>query len=50
MAVSAFGKKRVLDVMPKMDDWKREISRLSTEIHAAAISKYLEDTGNWLFN
>jgi len=47
--VSEDGKKRVLDAMPKMKAWKREIDGLSTEIHAAAIAKYIDDTGKWLY-
>jgi hypothetical protein len=47
--ISETGRKRALDAIPKMKAWKREIARLSTEIHAAVISKYLEDTGIWLF-
>jgi len=48
--ISEAGKKRALDAMPKMKAWNREIDRLSTEIHAAAISKYLKDTCIWLYN
>jgi len=47
--ISDEGKKRVLLAMPKMKEWKREIDGLSTEIHAAAIAKYLDDTGMWLY-
>jgi len=48
--ISDFGKQRALTAIPKMKAWKGEIARLSTEIHAAAISKYLENTGIWLFS
>ena len=48
--ISDLGKKRALEAMPRMEDWKREIARLSTEIHAAAISKILENTGIWLYS
>jgi hypothetical protein len=47
--ISELGKERALKAMPRMEYWKREIERLATEIHAAAISKILEDTGIWLF-
>jgi len=43
------GKERVLKTFPKIENWKREISKLSTEIYAAAISKYMEETGFWLY-
>jgi len=48
--VSEAGKKRALDAMPKMKAWRREIDQLSAEIHAAVISKYLKDTGIWLYS
>ena len=43
------GRERVLKTLPKQENWKREVSKLSTEIHAAAISKYLEEAGRWLY-
>ena len=49
MEISELGKKRVLKAMPTIEAWKREVNRLSTEIHAAAIAKFLDDTGIWLF-
>jgi hypothetical protein len=48
--ISEAGRKRAQDAIPNIKAWKREIDRLSPEIHAAAIAKYLEDTGIWLFN
>jgi hypothetical protein len=33
-----------------MNAWQREITQLSTEIHAAVIAKYLKETGIWLYN
>jgi hypothetical protein len=48
--ISEAGKKRALEAMPKMKAWRREIDELSTEIHAAAITKYLENTRIWLFS
>jgi len=48
--ISETGRKRALVAIPKMKDWKGEIARLSTEIHAAVIAKYLQDTGIWLYN
>jgi hypothetical protein len=48
--ISGLGKKRALEAMPKVEAWKREINRLSTEIFAAAIAGFLEDTGIWLYS
>ena len=47
--VSSLGKERVRKALPEMKNWMRETSRLSTEIHAAALSKYMEETGRWLY-
>jgi len=47
--VSAEGKERVRKSLPDRKNWDRETSRLSTEIHAAAISKYIEEAGRWLY-
>jgi len=47
--IASEGKKRVLLSLPEIKNWNREISRLSTEIHAAALSNYFEETGKWLY-
>ena len=47
--VSSLGRERVHQTLPRLKDWNREVSRLSTEIHAAALSKYMEETGRWLY-
>jgi hypothetical protein len=49
LEVSSIGKERVLKAFPSLVDWNNEVSRLSSEIHAAAISKYLGETGHWLY-
>ncbi|MDR0496351.1 MAG: hypothetical protein LBH42_01910 [Treponema sp.] len=48
--ISSAGRESVLKALPFAKDWDREVSRLSTEIHAAAISKYLGKTGIWLYS
>jgi len=47
--ISSEGKERVLCSLPLFKNWNKEISRLSTEIHAAALAKYMEETGRWLY-
>jgi len=47
--ISAQGKERVLKAMPQEKDWDREASRISTEIHAAVLSKYMKETSRWLY-
>ena len=46
---SSMGRERVLKALPAIENWKKEVSRLSTEIHAAAITKYLDETSKWLY-
>jgi len=48
--ISSDGKERVLRTLPRLKDWNREVSRLSTEIHAAVLSKYMTETGRWLYD
>ena len=48
--ISSAGRERVLRILPKIENWRKEVTRLSSEIHAAAISKYLDETGNWLYH
>ena len=47
--ISLEGRERVLKVLPKIEVWKKEILRLSTEIHVAIVSKYIEETSQWLY-
>ena len=47
--ISNAGRERVKKAMPSLKSWNREVSRLSMEIHAAALSKYMEETGRWLY-
>jgi hypothetical protein len=47
--ISIEGRNRVLKTLPLFKNWSREISRLSTDIHAAALSKYLDEAGLWLY-
>jgi hypothetical protein len=47
--IALLGKERVQKALPARKHWNQEISRLSTEIHAAALSKYMEETGLWIY-
>jgi len=49
LEVSSVGKNRARSFLPTMENWKREINKISTEIHAAVISKYIEGAGYWLY-
>jgi hypothetical protein len=50
LEVSSIGKNRALGVLPETEKWNREISKISSEIHAAVISKYIDGTGRWLYS
>jgi hypothetical protein len=49
-AAAAEGKERVRKSMPHLRDWARETAGICTEIHAAALSKYMEEAGAWLYS
>jgi hypothetical protein len=48
--ISSIGKNRALTILPDFESWKRAISKISSEIHGAVISKYIDGTGNWLYH
>ena len=43
------GRERVKKALGSEKNWNREVSRLSMEIHAAALTRYMEETGRWLY-
>jgi len=47
---SAEGKNRALGPLPDTESWQRAIDKISTDIHAAIISKYIDGTGHWLYS
>jgi hypothetical protein len=49
LKVSSVGKNRALRILPDIESWTRAIDKISTEIHLAVISKYIEGTGRWLY-
>ena len=48
--MSSVGKNRALTALPDSEAWKRTISKISTELHIAVISKYIDGTGDWLYS
>ena len=48
--ISSEGKKRVIKALPTAESYRKEASRLSTEIHIAAISSYIEEACLWLYS
>ena len=49
LEISSSGRIRARVILPVTEDWKREISKISTEVHAAVISKYIDCTCEWLY-
>jgi hypothetical protein len=47
--IASAGKERVKKALPSLKNWSREVSRLSMEIHAAALTRYMDETARWLF-
>jgi hypothetical protein len=43
------GRKRVRESLKTAAGWKKEISGIEDEVHAAILRKYLIEAGNWLF-
>jgi hypothetical protein len=50
LEASVEGKNRALGLLPDAESWKRAINKISTDIHAAVISKYIDGTGRWLYS
>jgi hypothetical protein len=48
--IASSGRERVREALPRLQNWEKEVFRLSTEIHAAALSRYMEETGRWLYS
>ena len=47
--VSLEGRERVLKTLPELKNWQKEVARLSSEIHVAAISRYMEEARQWIY-
>jgi hypothetical protein len=46
---ASIGGERVKKALKEKDRWVKETSKLCTEIHAAALSKYMEQAGDFIF-
>jgi len=43
------GRKRVVDKLKNIENWKKEVNKTETDIHVAIIRKYVNEAGIWLF-
>jgi len=48
-AIAENGRSRVVKVLKKAANWKKEADRTGIEIHIAIIRKYVDEAGKWLF-
>jgi hypothetical protein len=48
-AAAAEGRDRVRKALSQKKIWNRETAKICTEIYAAALSKYMEEAGRWLY-
>jgi hypothetical protein len=49
LSVAQSGKERVVSAIKSAESWKREVDRLSSDIHIAIIRKYIDEASLWLF-
>ena len=50
LSASESGRKRVLNSIKTGAKWKREVEKLGSDIHVAIIKRYIDETGEWLYN
>jgi len=50
LASSEKGKERVIQALKDVKGWKKEVAKNGSDIHIAIIRKYVEETGQWIFN
>jgi hypothetical protein len=44
------GRKRIIDGVKTVGNWKKEADKVGAEIHIAIIRKYIDESGKWLFS
>jgi len=49
LAAAESGRERVVNGLKNAEGWKKEVDRVSGEIHIAIIRKYIDEAGTWLF-
>ncbi|MDR0387629.1 MAG: hypothetical protein LBH57_06290 [Treponema sp.] len=48
-AAAENGRKRVRAALPVRDAWNKEIDKIRSEVYVAVLSKYLDETSEWLY-
>jgi hypothetical protein len=49
MAAAMDGRKRVRAVLPAQAAWNKETAKIRSEVYAAVLSKYIDETSEWLY-
>jgi len=49
LAAAESGRIRVANAIKNYTGWKKEVDKMSSDIHIAIIRKYIDETGRWLF-
>ena len=49
LAAAENGRKRIVDTLKTLENWKKEVNKAETAIHVAIVRKYINETGTWLF-
>lgn len=47
--LAAGGRERVRKALPSRAAWDKELSKVQTEVHAAILSRFLQETSGWLY-
>jgi len=48
--IASLGKNRARSGLPDYRKFNLEINKISTEVHTAVISRYIDETGRWLYS
>jgi hypothetical protein len=43
------GRTRIMEALPHIDNWNKEVHRMSTEIYIAVVRKYINETRDWVY-
>lgn len=47
--IAESGRSRIMEVLPHMDNWNKEVTRMASEIYIAVVRKYINETRDWIY-
>jgi hypothetical protein len=50
MTTAMDGRKRVCAALPDQDAWNKEVEKIRSEVYGMILSKYFDETSNWLYS